>query len=337
MTEPSYTYFEPEAATMLVRKVVENRTAINTNALSLNSVIGRLNTLTKKLNVIEKYSNVTVLDTTNVTGYYNITDKDLIALDLVMSDTVNTLWTLIGKSVEVTDSYANGVNVNITTSDANGDVTITNLTSTGSSANNNANATINCNKVITIENSNLGQTGTEAIAIGLDADSSKATGITIRNCDFTGTLSGSAIVIRDVANNCVVNIENCHFSSAEHVLTFQNNSNATGVAINFVNCTWDAITADASTKCVALFKDNISQDATEAATNNLFDSNKVTISFVNCTGENSTPITAPEQFVSVCGAGEGKLVGVCSSDGTIVNYTEQFELYPAVSITHENS
>lgn len=330
----SYPYFTLEAFNELIQRILGIKNSVSVNESSINSMLNRLNSLSKRIETVENTANIKFIDDTTVDNTSINTDKNLIVADLTMTDSVNPSWALTGSSVDVSNSTANSVSIATTAS--NGNVTIDGLTTTGSITTDVSNAAIKVttNEDVVITNSNLGQSGYNVIEIGLAA-SSVPKSVLIKDCDFTGTMSNNAISIFALADNAVVNIENCHFASVSNVFRWSNRTNATGVTFNIKNCTWDSIEPREKYRSVFLLQDYTSANADAVYTNDRFNSTKLTINFIDCVGTDGELIklgdneTAADRF----GTGDGKLVYLYADKIGKISYADHPEMYPNLTVS----
>lgn len=334
----SYPYFTLEAFNELIQRILGIKNSVSVNESSINSMLNRLNSLSKRIETVENTANIKFIDDTTVDNTSINTDKNLIVADLTMTDSVNPSWALTGSSVDVSNSTANSVSIATTAS--NGNVTIDGLTTTGSITTDVSNAAIKVttNEDVVITNSNLGQSGYNVIEIGLAAGSAPKS-VLIKDCDFTGTMSNNAISIFALADNAVVNIENCHFASVSNVFRWSNRTNATGVTFNIKNCTWDSIEPREKYRSVFLLQDYTSANADAVYTNDFFNSTKLTINFIDCVGTDGELIklgdneTAADRF----GTGDGKLVYLYADKIGKISYADHPEMYPTLTVSTTNA
>jgi len=330
----SYPYFTLEAFNELIQRILGIKNSVSVNESSINSMLNRLNSLSKRIETVENTANIKFIDDTTVDNTSINTDKNLIVADLTMTDSVNPSWALIGSNVDVSNSTADSVS--IATTATNGNVTIDGLTTTGSITTDVSNAAIKVttNEDVVITNSNLGQSGYNVIEIGLAAGSAPKS-VLIKDCDFTGTMSNNAISIFALADNAVVNIENCHFASVSNVFRWSNRTNATGVTFNIKNCTWDSIEPREKYRSVFLLQDYTSANADAVYTNDRFNSTKLTINFIDCVGTDGELIklgdneTATDRF----GTGDGKLVYLYADKIGKISYADHPEMYPNLTVS----
>ena len=332
-----YPYFTLESLTELIQRILGIHNSVKVNESSINALLNRVNLISRRLEIVESKSDIKFIDDTTVEAAYINTDKELVVADLTMTSSVDSSWALTGSSVDVSNSTANSVSIATTAS--NGNVTIDGLTTTGSITQDVSTAAIRVttNEDVVITNSNIGQSGYNVIEIGLAAGSAPKS-VLIKDCDFTGTMSNNAISIFALADNAVVNIENCHFASVSNVFRWSNRTNATGVVFNIKNCTWDSLEPKENYRSVFLLQDYTSANADAVYTNDLFNSTKLTINFIDCVGTDGELIklgdneTATDRF----GTGDGKLVYLYADKIGKISYTDHPEMYPNLTVSTTN-
>ena len=328
-----YPYFTLDSLTELIRHILGIRNSVRINEASINSIMNRLSLLSRRLEIAEDKADIKFVDDTTVDNAYINTDKNLIVSDLTMTSLVDSSWALIGSSVNVSNSTANSVS--IATTAINGDVTIDGLTTAGSITKSVSNAAIkvSTNENVVITNSNIGQSGYNSIEIGLVNSVSKS--VLIKGCDFSGNLSNNAISIFALTDNTVVNIEDCHFASVSNVIRWSNRTNATGIVFNIKNCTWDSLEPSEAYRSVFLLQDYTSATANDVYTNDLFNSTKLTINFIDCVGTNGEPVVlgADENATARFGTGDGKLVYLYADKVGKISYTDHSEMYPTLTVS----
>lgn len=332
-----YPYFTLESLTELIQRILGIHNSVKVNESSINALLNRVNLISRRLEIVESKSDIKFIDDTTVEAAYINTDKELVVADLTMTSSVDSSWALTGSSVDVSNSTANSVSIATTAS--NGNVTIDGLTTTGSITTDVSNAAIKVttNEDVVITNSNIGQSGYNVIEIGLAAGSAPKS-VLIKDCDFTGTMSNNAISIFALADNAVVNIENCHFASVSNVFRWSNRTNATGVVFNIKNCTWDSLEPKENYRSVFLLQDYTSANADAVYTNDFFNSTKLTINFIDCVGTDGELIklgdneTAADRF----GTGDGKLVYLYADKIGKISYTDHPEMYPNLTVSTTN-
>ena len=332
-----YPYFSLESLTELIQRILGIHNSVKVNECSINALLNRVNLISRRLEIVESKSDIKFIDDTTVEAAYINTDKELVVADLTMTSSVDSSWALIGSNVDVSNSTADSVS--IATTATNGNVTIDGLTTTGSLNKSVSNAAIKVttNEDVVITNSNIGQSGYNSIEIGL-ATGSIPKSVLIKDCDFTGTMSNNAISIFALADNAVVNIENCHFASVSNVFRWSNRTNATGVVFNIKNCTWDSLEPKENYRSVFLLQDYTSANSEAVYTNDLFNSTKLTINFIDCVGTDGELIklgdneTAADRF----GTGDGKLVYLYADKIGKISYTDHPEMYPNLTVSTTN-
>ena len=283
----------------------ENRVVINTYAQDISSIKARINRLENHVMLLSQYGDVAIVDhvanTTNITS-----DKKLVLSNLALDNTNGNIWDINGDGVIVQGCDTESIAIRLNSSN---EVTMSDNHSTGEleKSISNAAVSINTNETVMIKDCTSAQLGYNGLEIGLNNTAPK--NVTIQNCDFTGDLSNNAISIFATADNAVITIENCHFSSVSNVLRLSNRTNATGIKVNFVNCSWDHLDSDTAWKGVVICQDYTSTSKDEAIEANRFGNNKIEIMFTNCVGENGVPVKLAEDG-SACITGDNCLVYV---------------------------
>jgi hypothetical protein len=332
-----YPYFTLESLTELIQRILGIRNSVRVNESSINSILNRLNLISRRLEIVEDKTNIKFIDDTTVDNAYINTDKNLLVSDLTMTSLVDSSWALIGSSVDMSNSTANSVSIAATATDGN--VTVDGLTTSGNITQDVSNAAIivSTNNDVVITNGNIGQSGYNSIEIGLVNSAPKS--VLIKDCDFTGNLSNNAISIFALADNTVVNIENCHFASVSNVIRWSNRTNATGIVFNIKNCTWDSISPDETYRSVFLLQDYTSATVEDVYTNDLFNSTKLTINFIDCVGTDGELIALGENetVTDKFGTGDGKLVYLYADKVGKISYEEHSEMYPTLTVTTTNN
>lgn len=317
------------AATDSIR---DNREVIDSNAQAIAEIGARISRLENHVAVFNTYSNMAIIDDTE--GYTSIdSDKQLVLTDLNINNSDSDIWTIRGKSVVLQGSGADSTSIRIT---ADEDIVITDNNISGELDKDISHAmvSIDTNETVVVKNCSSSLLGYNGLEIGLNNTAPKR--IIIKDCEFGGELSNNAISIFATADDCVVTIENCHFTSVSNVLRLSNRTNANNVTINFVNCSWDHLDSDTEIKGVVICQDYTSASKAEAIEANRFGNNKVAISFTDCVGENDTPVTLAEDGSSYT-TGDNCLVYVyCNKwDNETpgkVSYTDEPEMFPIVAV-----
>lgn len=317
------------AATDSIR---DNREVIDSNAQAIAEINTRINRLENHVALFNTYSNMAIIDDTE--GYTSIdSDKQLVLTDLNINNADSDIWTIRGKSVVLQGSGADSTAIRITAAE---DITVINNNISGTLARETSHAmvSIDTNETVVVKNCSSSLLGYNGLEIGLNNTAPKR--IIIKDCEFGGELSNNAISIFATANNCVVTIENCHFTSVSNVLRLSNRTNASNVTINFVNCTWDHLDSNTEIKGVVICQDYTSASKAETIEANRFGNNKIAISFTDCVGENNTPVTLAEDDSSYV-TGDNCLVYVyCdkwdNEAAGKVPYTDAPEMFPIVAV-----
>ena len=325
-----------EALNTAAGNIATNNELIVANQGSITNILTRLGLVEHILDMISEHSDTSVITTLPEDESTFVSDKKLILTDVILSDDTNSMWNLKGKAVILNNSNAENVTIRAT---ADEEIVFTDniINGTLPKSVSNAMLSINTDDEVVIKGCDIGQNGYNCVEIGLNDTAPKK--VTIKNCNFTGTLSNNAISIFATADNAVVNIENCNFSSVSNVLRLSNRTNATGVKIRFTNCTWDHLEDDPEYKAVVICQDYTSASQAETIEANRFGSNKIEITFNNCTGEDGNIVTLPEDS-SWAGTGEGKLVYVFANkwdneERGKVPYADYFEMFPDIGVNND--
>ena len=316
-----------ETLTAATESIRDNREVIDSNAQAIAEINTRINRLENHVSLFNTYSNMAIIDDTE--GYTSIdSDKQIVLTDLNINSSESAIWNIHGKSVVLQGSGADSTAIRIT---ADEDIVITdnNISGALNEDISHAMVSIDTNETVVVKNCTSSLLGYNGLEIGLNNTAPKR--IIIKDCEFNGEFSNNAISIFATANNAVVDIINCHFTKVSSVLRISNRTNATGVKINFTNCTWDHLEDNLEYKAVVLCQDYTSASQAETISANRFGNNKIEIIFNNCTGEDGNTLTLPEDG-SWSGTGEGKLVYVFANKWTneergkvpFVGYSEMF-------------
>lgn len=153
--------------------------------------------------------------------------------------------------------------------------------------------------------------------------------IIFEDCNFEGTFSNNPITIFGTQNNSVITLTNCHFATVSNPLRLSNNSNASGVTVNIVNCSvdkWEETNKDY--QGFLLLQDYTSKSSDETLTNNLFGNGKIKVNFVNLMYKDSKIL--PENIASVCGTkSDGQVVYAYGDKVGFIGYDET--RYPTIT------
>lgn len=323
-----------ETLTAATESIRDNREVIDANAQAIADINTRISRLENHVALFSAYSDTAIIDDTE--GYTSVeSDKKLVLTNLNISSAESPIWTIQGKSVALQGSTADSTAIRVTAAE---DIVISDNTISGelSTEVSNAMVSVDTNETVVVKNCTSSLLGYNGLEIGLNNTAPKR--IIIKDCEFTGEFSNNAISIFATANNCVVDIINCHFTKVSNVLRISNRTNATGVKINFTNCTWDHLEDNLEYKAVVLCQDYTSTSQAETISANRFGNNKVEINFNNCTGEDGNIITLPEDS-SWAGTGEGKLIYVfankwANEERGKVPYAEYSEMFPDIGVNN---
>lgn len=236
------------------------------------------------------------------------------------------------KAIQVKDVTVASGRMALTGTDS---VAMTGVTTSGDlpKATSNAAWSINTNGEVKINSSNFGQTGYNCIEIGLTATSPKK--VTISDINFTAALTNNAILIFDTADEAVINIENCTFTSVSNAIRLSNRSNVK-CTLNITNChveKWDTTPAYAG---MLIFEDYTGTSADQNKTDNRFGPDKITVNITNCThGPEKTKIAIPEDgsLKDICGTGDAatQVIYIYNDKEGSVAYSE--DRYPVINIS----
>lgn len=238
--------------------------------------------------------------------------------------------TFAAKSILMTDSEITSTHVDLNASE---NICIANLNTSGTLNKKVSNAGMSLNPEngeVVINGGNYKQNGYNAIEIGLNSKSVPKS-VSIKDVDFSSTMSNNAILIFNTADNAVINIENCHFASVSNVIRLSNRGNV-HVTLNIKNCTVDHWDTNDMWAGMVILEDytNKTAEAIEAA--NLFGPDKVTINIENCTGPYGK-IEHVEDISTICGTQkhETQVIYVSQDHG---NYCLPYDAkkYPTITI-----
>lgn len=323
-----------ETLTAATESIRDNREVIDANAQAIAAINTRINRLENHVALFSTYSDTAIIDDTE--GYTSVeSDKKLVLTNLNISSEESPIWTIQGKSVALQGSTADSTAIRVTAAE---DIVISDNTISGEldAETSHAMVSIDTNETVIVKNCTSSLLGYNGLEIGLNNTAPKR--IIIKDCEFNGELSNNAISIFATANNAVVDIINCHFTKVSNVLRISNRTNATGVKINFTNCTWDHLGDNLEYKAVVLCQDYTSASQAETISTNRFGNNKIEIIFNNCTGEDGNTLTLPEDG-SWAGTGEGKLVYVfankwANEERGKVPFADYSEMFPDVGVNN---
>lgn len=197
-------------------------------------------------------------------------------------DEVSETKTLTGDAVILKGAtVSNDTRVTINSAD----VTINDTTWEGSFPKSTSNAMFivtNAEDVV-IKNCTVNpETSYNGVEIGLSG-SVLPKNVLIENVNFCGKFSNNAILVFGTQDNAVINVNNCHFANVSNALRLSNRTKASGVVVNFTNCTIDKWEEgyDGEYSGAFLFQDYTSTSADEAQSVNRFGDGKITINVTN--------------------------------------------------------
>lgn len=223
-------------------------------------------------------------------------DKDVV---INSSTTVTTPVVIKAKNVEVQGLTVESVTSKIT---AGGIVNLTGIKSSGvidKETQGNAAFSVNTTgDTVRISNCKFGQTGYNALEIGLSAETANVKNIVIENCEFADASNNSILIFRTAAN-AVVTIKKCTFGNVSNAIRISNAANQS-VTVNVIDCNIASVDKNLDYTGIVLCEDYTSKTVEEAEANNLFAPEKVKFNFVNVTvgGKKVVAGTPEEQFGS---------------------------------------
>lgn len=253
---------------------------------NITAIVDRLNTLESKINAI-RHANVEVAElpqeaTTDNKGQTSktVSSESEVIVENLTTDTDKVA--ISAPAIELKGATQENNSMSLT---AQGDVTISNLESSGTlqRAVSNAQLSVQSSEYVKITNSNLQQGGYNVVEIGLSKTVEPPKNVLIDNVDF-GTVSNNAILVFGMQEGGVVTVSNCHFGSVSDCVRYSNRTNVKNVTFNFVNCTCDHWDVDPTWAGFMICQDYTSGSVEKEEENNLFAPEKVKVNFINCTG-----------------------------------------------------
>lgn len=295
--------------------------------IKLTDIQATLNFLKTALNFIKSSLSIQEAEVDN-SGTAVQTEDDLNISTAISSKTGKQSF--VAKSILMTDSEIANTHVDLNASE---NICIANLNTTGTLAKSISNAGMSLNPAsgeVVINGGNYAQNGYNAIEIGLNSKSVPKS-VSIKDIDFTSTMSNNAILIFNTADNAVINIENCHFNSVSNVVRLSNRDNV-HVTLNIKNCTIDHWDTNDMYAGMVILEDYTNKTAESITTANLFGPDKVTINIENCTGPYGK-IKPVKDIGLICGTRnhETQVIYVCQDHG---DYCLPYdaEKYPTINI-----
>lgn len=278
-------------------------------------------------------------------GVRNVTDPTADELD-AGTDELNVSGTLSGAVVDNKVAMkAGSINMNFVDYNdahadvvAQGDVKITDLATAGALAQNvsNAGMSINNGGDVVIDGGSWGQSGYNAIEIGL-ASGKSPKNVTIQNLNMTSDMSNNAILIFGTQDDAVINIKDCNFAKVSNVLRLSNDTNATGVTVNIENVTVEQWDSNPDWAGFLILEDWKNQNPAET---NVFSKDKITINIKNLV-HNGKKVTVPQgdySKVITTGDAETQVIYMWNNYETednkaaFVPYEGNVDRYPTITI-----
>lgn len=244
-------------------------------------------------------------------GVKNVTDPTAEELD-ANTDKLNVSGTLSGAVVNNKVAMkAGSINMNLVDYNdahadvvADGNVEITDLATSGALARSvsNAGMSINNGGDVVINGGDWGQSGYNAIEVGLAANALPKN-ITIENVNFTADMSNNAILVFATQNDATITVKDCHFANVSNVLRLSNRTNATGVTVNIENCVVDHWDSDPNWAGFLILEDYLPYNKQEGdvAAANVFGKDKITVNFKNLVHNGKKVMPAQGKLDSVLG------------------------------------
>ena len=248
------------------------------------------------------------------------------------SSTIPQNASVTAKAIQVKGVTVASAHVALTGTDS---VAMTGITTSGDlpKATSNAAWAINTNGEVKINSSNFGQTGYNCIEIGLTATSPKK--VTISDINFTAALTNNAILIFDTADEAVIDIKNCTFTSVSNAIRLSNRSNVK-CTLNITNCHIEKWESNPAYAGMLMFEDYTGTSAEQNKTDNRFGPDKITVNITNCThGPEKTKIAIPEDgsLKDICSTNDAatQVIYIYNDKEGAVAYSE--DRYPVINIS----
>ena len=312
-----------ETAFSSISKLSAELDALKASVVVNDSLVNEVAVLSAVVNA--KRSNILSTDIGAEASTSIESDKDVV---INSSTTVTTPVVIKAKNVDVQGLTVESVTSKIT---AGGIVNLTDIKSTGTiDQQTQGNAAFSVNTTgdtIRISNCKFGQTGYNALEIGLNAATANVKNIVIENCEFADASNNSILIFRTAAN-AVVTIKKCTFGNVSNAIRISNANNQS-VTVNVIDCAIASVDKNLDYTGIVLCEDYTSKTVEEAEANNLFAPEKVKFNFVNVTvgGEKVVAGNPEEQFGSK--TAEQILYVYRDADKSLVGYDAT--KFPAVS------
>ena len=311
------------AALTSIAKLSDELDALKASVVVNDSLVNEVAVLSAVVNA--KRSNILSTDISAEASTSIESDKDVV---INSSATVTTPVVIKAKNVDVQGLTVESVTSTIT---AGGIVNLTDIKSTGTiDRQTQGNAAFSVNTTgdtIRISNCKFGQTGYNALEIGLSAETANVKNIVIENCEFADASNNSILIFRTAAN-AVVTIKKCTFGNVSNAIRISNADNHS-VTVNVIDCAIASVDKNLDYTGIVLCQDYTSKTVEEAEANNLFAPEKVKFNFVNVTvgGKKVVAGNPEEQFGSK--TAEQILYVYRDADRSLVGYDAT--KFPAVS------
>ena len=283
-----------ETAFSSISKLSAELDALKASVVVNDSLVNEVAVLSAVVNA--KRSNILSTDISAEASTSIESDKDVV---INSSTAVTTPVVIKAKNVDVQGLTVESVTSKIT---AGGIVNLTDINSTGTiDRQTQGNAAFSVNTTgdtIRISNCKFGQTGYNALEIGLSAETANVKNIVIENCEFADASNNSILIFRTAAN-AVVTIKKCTFGNISNAIRISNANNQS-VTVNVIDCAIASVDKNLDYTGIVICEDYTSKTVEEAEANNLFAPEKVKFNFVNVTvgGEKVVAGNPEEQFGS---------------------------------------
>ena len=283
-----------ETAVSSISKLTDELNALKASVVVNDSLVNEVAVLSAVVNA--KRSNILSTDISAEASTSIESDKDVV---INSSATVTTPVVIKAKNVDVQGLTVESVTSKIT---AGGIVNLTDIKSSGTiDRQTQGNAAFSVNTTgdtIRISNCKFGQTGYNALEIGLSAETANVKNIVIENCEFADASNNSILIFRTAAN-AVVTIKKCTFGNVSNAIRIANANNQS-VTVNVIDCDIASVDSNLDYTGIVLCQDYTSKTVEEAEANNLFAPEKVKFNFVNVTvgGKKVVAGNPEEQFGS---------------------------------------
>ena len=312
-----------ESAFSSISRLSDELDALKASVVVNDSLVNEVAVLSAVVNA--KRSNILSTDISAEASTSIESDKDVV---INSSATVTTPVVIKAKNVDVQGLTVESVTSKITASSI---VNLTDIKSTGTiDRHTQGNAAFSVNTTgdtIRISNCKFGQTGYNALEIGLSAETANVKNIVIENCEFADASNNSILIFRTAAN-AVVTIKKCTFGNVSNAIRISNADNHS-VTVNVIDCAIASVDKNLDYTGIVLCQDYTSKTVEDAEANNLFAPEKVKFNFVNVTvgGEKVVAGNPEEQFGSK--TAEQILYVYRDADRSLVGYDAT--KFPAVS------